>query len=174
MESKALVSVIIPSYNRGSLILRSVYSVLNQSYKNIELILVDDCSTDNTENVIKKIKDGRIKYIKLEKNSGACVARNRGINEARGEYIAFNDSDDIWHEDKIEKQIDFLIRNNADVVSCAMKVFDEEKNKMMYVFPNKSKIKKEKQEFKDILQYNCTSTQLLFGRAECFKECKFS
>ena len=79
MQNKPLVSVIIPTYNRGRLILDSINSVLNQTYKNIELIVVDDCSTDDTEKTVKSIDDSRIKYIKLEKNSGACVARNKGI-----------------------------------------------------------------------------------------------
>ena len=105
MQNKPLVSVIIPTYNRGRLILDSINSVLNQTYKNIELIVVDDCSTDNTEEILKSINDSRIKYVKLEKNSGACIARNKGIELSTGEFIAFNDSDDLWITTKLEKQL---------------------------------------------------------------------
>lgn len=174
MNPEPLISVVIPTYNRGKLILRSINSVLNQTYKNIELIVVDDCSTDNTADVVKNIGDKRIKYIKLEKNSGACVARNRGIDKANGEYIAFNDSDDVWHSDKLEKQIACLEEKNADIVSCAMDVFDESANKKMYSFPESSKISEGLVTFKNLLRLNCTSTQLLFGRTECFKTEKFN
>ena len=105
MQNEPLVSVIIPTYNRGRLILDSINSVLNQTYKNIELIVVDDCSTDNTEEILKSINDSRIKYVKLEKNSGACIARNKGIELSTGEFIAFNDSDDLWITTKLEKQL---------------------------------------------------------------------
>lgn len=104
------VSVIIPTYNRGKLIERSVRSVLNQTYKNIEVIIVDDGSTDNTKEVIESIKDERIIYYKQE-NGGAAKARNTGVNLATSEYIAFHDSDDVWRENKLEKQIDFLNKN---------------------------------------------------------------
>ena len=85
--SKKLVSVVIPTYNRGMLIERSVRSVLDQSYPNLELIVADDGSTDNTEAVVRGIGDERLRYIKIEKNGGACAARNRGIAAARGEFI---------------------------------------------------------------------------------------
>lgn len=174
MKNKPLISVVIPSYNRGKVILRSIDSVLNQTYKNIELIVVDDYSTDDTMDIVKNIGDNRIKYIKLEKNSGACIARNRGIDEAMGEFIAFNDSDDIWHSDKLEKQIAFLEEQNADVVSCAMDVFDESVNKKMYSFPNSANVFEGEVTFQNLLRYNCTSTQLLFGKTQCFKTEKFA
>ena len=170
MQNKPLVSVIIPTYNRGRLILDSVNSVLNQTYKNIELIVVDDCSTDDTKEVIESIKDSRIKYIKLEKNSGACIARNRGIEKSTGEFIAFNDSDDLWITTKLEKQHFFLQKNNADIVICKMKCCTPE-NKFIHNFPN---INQNKQlSYKEILKYNCTSTQTFFGRSECFKNIMF-
>lgn len=173
MNQEPLISVVIPTYNRGKLILRSINSVLKQTYKNIELIVVDDCSTDDTAEVLNSISDNRIKYIKLEKNSGACVARNHGIDEANGEYIAFNDSDDVWHNDKLESQFSFLEEKNADVVSCSMNVFDENAGKMMYTFPDITKVSEGEVPFQNILRYNCISTQLFFGKAECFKTEKF-
>ena len=117
MNNTDLISVIIPTYNRAHVIKRSVQSVLNQTYKNLELIIVDDGSTDNTKEIIDSINDKRIVYVKQE-NQGASAARNKGIDLAKGKYIAFQDSDDVWHLDKLEKQINALKQNNADVVFC--------------------------------------------------------
>ena len=173
MQNEPLISVIIPTYNRGRLILDSVNSVLNQTYKNIELIVVDDCSTDDTEEILKSINDSRIRYEKLEKNSGACIARNRGIELSTGEFIAFNDSDDSWHSNKLEKQLNFLTRNCADVVSCSMSVYDDEKNERLFEFPDSKLAKEGFVSCKALLKYNSTSTQLLFGKTECFKKIFF-
>lgn len=108
-----LVSVIMPNYNSGKYISQAIESVLNQTYENVELIIVDDCSTDNSIEIIKSFqnKDNRIKLFKNEKNSGAAVSRNRAIKEANGVWIAFLDSDDIWMPDKLEKQIGFMTDN---------------------------------------------------------------
>ena len=100
-----MISVIIPTYNRADTILRSVNSVLNQTYKDMELLIVDDGSTDNTKELIEQIDDSRIRYIYLGANSGASNARNIGARHARGEWIAFQDSDDAWKPDKLSKQI---------------------------------------------------------------------
>ena len=101
------VSVIIPTYNREKVIERSIRSVLNQTYKNIELIVVDDGSKDNTEKIVKSINDERIIYYKQE-NGGASKARNAGVLLATADYIAFHDSDDAWREDKLEKQMAYM------------------------------------------------------------------
>ena len=109
-----LVSVIMPSFNTVKYIEKSIESVLNQTYKNLELIIVDDCSTDNTDEIIKPLlSDKRIKYIKNEKNSGAAVSRNKAMAAAQGKWIAFLDSDDIWEKDKLEKQIDFMEKSGC-------------------------------------------------------------
>lgn len=107
-----LVSVIMPSYNTAQYIRESVNSVIAQTYKSWELIIVDDCSTDNTDEVISSIEDSRICYLKNEKNSGAAVSRNRALREAKGKWIAFLDSDDLWYPEKLEKQIRFMEENN--------------------------------------------------------------
>lgn len=107
-----LVSIIMPSYNTARFIKESIQSVLDQTYQNWELIIVDDCSTDNTDEVVASIKDDRIKYFKNEKNSGAAVSRNRALREAKGKWIAFLDSDDLWLPEKLEKQIEFMRDNN--------------------------------------------------------------
>ena len=112
------ISVIIPTYNRGYSIIECLNSVLEQTYKNIEILVIDDCSTDNTESLISKIEDDRVKYIKLNEKKGASFARNIGIKYATGKYISFQDSDDIYHKDKIEKQYKNLIKKNSDIDFC--------------------------------------------------------
>lgn len=108
-----MVSVIIPTYNRAKTIMNSVNSVLNQSYKDIELIVVDDCSVDDTEGVIAAVNDCRVKYIRTEVNGGAGTARNVGIRAAASELIAFQDSDDCWKPNKLEEQVK-LINNHSE------------------------------------------------------------
>ena len=108
-----LVSIIMPSYNTEKYIRDSIESVLAQTYSNWELIIVDDCSTDNTEEIVKPfLCDGRIRFFKNAKNSGAAISRNFALREARGKWIAFLDSDDIWVPEKLEKQIKFMKDNN--------------------------------------------------------------
>lgn len=102
------VSVIIPMHNSSKFIIECINSVINQTYKNLEIILIDDKSTDDTLKKVSSIKDKRIKLIKLKYNSGAAVTRNKGIEESTGDYIAFLDSDDFWVNDKIEKQVKFI------------------------------------------------------------------
>jgi len=106
-----LVSVIMPSWNTGRFIAESVKSVIAQTYSNWELIIVDDCSDDDTDEVIASFKDDRIRYCKNEKNSGAALTRNKALREANGEWIAFLNSDDLWKPDKLERQIDFMKKN---------------------------------------------------------------
>lgn len=104
-----LVSIIMPSYNTGRFIKESIESVLAQTYSNWELIIIDDCSPDNTDDIVAPyLIDSRIRYIKNDKNSGAAVSRNRALREAKGKWIAFLDSDDLWHPEKLERQIQFM------------------------------------------------------------------
>lgn len=103
------VSVVIPTYNRARVLANSIDSVLAQTYKDFELIIVDDGSTDDTASMIEKyLADDRVKYIKLEKNAGVSNARNTGVENACGEWIAFHDSDDCWRPNKLEKQMAYL------------------------------------------------------------------
>lgn len=107
-----LVSIIMPSYNTGRFIKETIESVLAQSYPTWELIIVDDCSTDDTDDVVSQyLADKRIRYIKNDNNSGAAVSRNRALREAKGKWIAFLDSDDLWEADKLQKQILFMKDN---------------------------------------------------------------
>lgn len=107
-----LVSVIMPSWNTAQYISEAISSVISQTYTNWELIIVDDCSCDNTDEIVASFSESRIKYIKNNSNSGAALTRNRAIREARGEWIAFLDSDDVWQKDKLEHQIAFMKTNN--------------------------------------------------------------
>lgn len=110
-----LVSIIVPVYNSEKFLEEAIKSILEQTYKNWELILINDASTDESINIIKKFakEDKRITYIELEKNSGTAVARNKGIEKATGKYIAFLDSDDWWEKEKLYKQVDFMKQNNC-------------------------------------------------------------
>ena len=107
-----LVSIIMPSYNTAQYISDSINSVLSQTYENWELIIVDDCSTDNSIEVIKAFEDSRIILLKNQKNSGAALSRNYALREAKGKWIAFLDSDDIWLPNKLSDQIEYMENNN--------------------------------------------------------------
>jgi glycosyltransferase involved in cell wall biosynthesis len=109
------VSVIIPTYNREDLICKPIRSVLNQSYQNFEIIVVDDYSTDDTENVVASINDSRIRYIRHQRNSGPAIARNTGIENSTGSYVAFLDSDDEWLPEKLEKQLNLFQKCGSEV-----------------------------------------------------------
>lgn len=108
---KDLVSIIMPSYNTAKFIPETIQSVLAQTYTNWELIIVDDCSADDTDAVVAGFPDPRIRYLKNERNSGAAVSRNYALREAKGRWIAFLDSDDLWEPEKLEKQVRFMEEN---------------------------------------------------------------
>jgi glycosyltransferase involved in cell wall biosynthesis len=118
IKKNFLITVIIPTYNRDDTIKRAIDSVLNQTYKNLELIIVDDGSTDNTKDVIKKyLKDKRIRYF-YKQNKGVSSARNLGIKKANGEYIAFLDSDDEFEKNKLKVQLEKMIKFNIFFSIC--------------------------------------------------------
>jgi glycosyltransferase involved in cell wall biosynthesis len=119
MKTEALISVIIPTYNRAGIISQTIDNVLSQSYKNIELIVVDDGSTDDTQSVLRGY-GSRIRTV-TQSNSGPACARNRGLEVATGEFIAFQDSDDLWKPDKLERQIALLnhFGNSVPVCLCS-------------------------------------------------------
>lgn len=122
-----LVSIITPSYNSSKFIVQAIESVLNQTYKNWEMIIVDDVSMDNSNEIIEEYmrKDHRIKLIKLATNSGPAVARNKAIKDSKGRYIAFLDADDLWISEKLEIQISFMQRNNLLFTYSSYKIIDE-------------------------------------------------
>jgi glycosyltransferase involved in cell wall biosynthesis len=134
MDRQDLVSVIIPTYNRGQLVFRAIKSVLNQTYKNLEIIIVDDGSTDDTEEIVKKFSDERIKYIRYPKNRGLSFARNTGIRNSKGDFVAFLDSDDEYIPEKIEKTLRVFKNSSKDlglVASNFWRIVDGKK-KIMY------------------------------------------
>lgn len=113
-KNNNLVSIITPVYNCEKFIENTIKCVQNQTYDNWELLLVDDCSKDSSAKIIKSFakNDNRIKYIKLDENSGAAVARNKGLELSKGRFVAYLDSDDLWKEDKLEIQIKYMLDNN--------------------------------------------------------------
>ena len=115
-----LITVVMPNYNGHRFVEQAIDSVLNQTYPNFELLVVDDCSKDNSLQLIqqKAQSDDRIRVIALEHNAGVANARNVGIKEARGEFIALLDNDDLWTVDKLERQL-ALANKGADIVYCS-------------------------------------------------------
>lgn len=126
-----LVSVITPVYNSEKYIAGTIKSVLSQTYNNWEMLIVDDCSNDNTLGVIKEFKDPRIKYFRLDENAGAAVARNKALEKAKGKYIAFLDADDMWKPEKLEKQVNFMIENNYGFSFTGYEILREKENKVI-------------------------------------------
>lgn len=125
-----LVSIIIPVYNAEKYLEDTLGSALNQTYQDIEIIIVDDCSSDNSSKISNRYvgNDSRVKYFKNEKNSGAAYTRNRGLDLARGRYIAFLDSDDLWVNTKVERQMSILKEGSVAFVFTAYDMIDSEGN----------------------------------------------
>ncbi len=125
-----MVSIITPTYNCGRFIAETIERVQSQTYGDWEMIIVDDCSSDNTKEIVERYQknDARIHYHCLEKNSGAAVARNTALKLARGKWIAFLDSDDLWSPDKLEKQIDFMVSHDYHFSYTQYEEIDEEDN----------------------------------------------
>lgn len=159
-----MISVIIPVYNREQTIKKALNSVLNQTYKDIEVIVVDDGSTDASKKVIESISDKRIKYV-YQENAGACVARNTGIEMAKGEFIAFHDSDDEWVFNKLEIQLKELNNHSADVVFGQMSLEGK-------LIPDR--VEEGFITTLEFLKYsNIIGTPTIMGKSSCFKDIKF-
>ena len=153
------ISIIIPTYNRGDIIIKSINSVLEQTYNNLEVLIIDDYSTDNTETLISTINDKRIKYIKLNEKKGASFARNIGIKYATGKYISFQDSDDIYHKDKIEKQYKNLIKKNSDLDFCRVCLHFNSSFKTIFPREHQEKNIRRRKILKELCNGNFISTQ---------------
>lgn len=131
---EGLVSIIMPSWNTAKFIAESIQCVIDQTYTNWELLIVDDCSTDNTDEVVKPfLSDSRIKYLHNEHNNGAALTRNFAMREAQGEWIAFLDSDDLWTPDKLEKQVAFM-KEHGYVLSYHEYVKIDEEDKPLHIY----------------------------------------
>lgn len=122
---KPIVSIIMPVHNDENYLNESIGSVLKQSLQNFELLIVDDCSSDASYSIIRSFTDPRIKIFRNNKNMGAAAARNIALKNASGRYIAFLDADDIWAQDKLSKQIEFMISNNCSFTYTNYDVVNE-------------------------------------------------
>lgn len=146
---KHLVSIITPSYNSARFIKQTIESVIKQTHQNWEMIIIDDCSIDASVEIIQGYmqKDSRIRLIKLEKNSGPAIARNKGIKAAKGKYLTFIDSDDIWNQYFLEKSIKFINAKKCDFVFASYERVDENLNPILNPF-----IASKKVNYNDILK----------------------
>lgn len=128
---KYKVSIITPSYNSEKYIAKTIQSVQAQTYRNWEMIIVDDCSTDMTCEIIEQFvaSDERIKLLRQEKNTGAGAARTRSMRESSGQFIAYLDADDIWKPEKLEKQVKFMLDKDCGFSCVSYEVIDDDGNK---------------------------------------------
>lgn len=142
---RPLITVVMPNYNGSRFVEQAIDSVLSQTYEKFELLVVDDCSKDDSLQLIqqKAQRDSRIRVIALEHNAGVANARNVGIKEAKGEYIALLDNDDLWVEDKLERQLS-LAQKGADIVYCSYDFIDEQNNsiKKPFIVPRQTNFNK--------------------------------
>ena len=157
-----LVSVVIPTYNRASMVGSAIASVLRQTIDNLEVIVVDDGSTDDTENAVKGLKDDRIRYIRHAVNKRLPATRNTGIANARGRYIAFLDDDDQWGPDKLRRQLDAI--QDCDAVLCASTVTGSKPT---------HRYRREWVTSNDLRKGNVFDPSALLVRAEMFRDMQF-
>lgn len=164
-----MISVIMPAYNAEKTIREAIDSVLGQSYPDLELIVINDCSKDATGEIIRQYAaaDPRVKPLENPVNSGVSVSRNRGVAAAAGEYIAFLDSDDLWREDKLEKQLAVMEKNGAVLSYTASAFIDETGKRYNYVMPAE-----EKTTLSTLLKRNLVSCSSAMIRADVMKGLK--
>lgn len=136
------VSIIMPAYNSSLYIKEAIESVVSQSYANWELVVIDDCSKDETQSIVKEIskRDSRVKLLINEKNMGAAASRNRGLDHVQGDYVALLDSDDYWHPQMLEKMLQRAKETSADIVYCSYEIVDEYGKKLCndFIVPEKT------------------------------------
>lgn len=139
-----MISIIMPTYNCADFIAMSVSSVKGQTYSNWELLIVDDCSTDDTWNILQDLikDDKRIKYFRLPKQSGAAEARNFALMKATGQYVAFLDSDDLWMPEKLERQLDFMEQNGYAFTYHEYTEIDEKSHPLGIYVSGKKRVNK--------------------------------
>ena len=127
MSQNHLISIILPTYNSETFISETIFSVINQTYQNWELIIIDDCSTDNSMSIVDSFSknEKRIKFFKNKTNNGAAISRNIGLENSSGRFISFIDSDDVWELNKLEIQIKFMIVNNYAISFTEYNLIDE-------------------------------------------------
>ena len=162
------VSVSIPTYNRAEFLRSAVISVLNQTFQNFEIIVIDDASKDHTQEVVKSLNDKRIRHIRHEENKGVSAARNTGVANSNGEYVAFLDDDDEWLPEKLQKQLDLLeaCPPIVGVVYTGIFVVEESSRKILARYFPKSR----GNVFEEVLTQNyIAQTSTLLLRKECFE-----
>lgn len=167
--AETMVSIILPTYNRIKLLGMAIESILKQTYPYFELIIVDDGSTDGTEGFVSGIRDDRIRYHKLEKNSGQSKARNYGIAQARHDYIAFEDSDDFWHVNKLAVQMEHLQKAAPEVGFCYHKARHNIDSRHYVIMPDE-KIAAEKKSgdiYAQLLNDNLVDCPTILAKKEC-------
>ena len=167
---KPFFSVVIPTYNHEALLEKAVKSVLNQTFQNYEIIIIDNYSEDNTENLIKNFNNEKISYIKNRNYGLIAKSRNLGIAKSKSEWIAFLDSDDCWYKDRLQKLFDFIINNKDYPIICTSELIVNkinEKKKVRNYGPYKKNF------YKDLIKYgNCISTSGSIIKKEILKENK--
>jgi glycosyltransferase involved in cell wall biosynthesis len=164
------VSVIIPTFNRAAFLKTAVQSVLKQNYDNFEIIIVDDNSQDNTQAVVKKFSDERIRYTRHQQNKGVSAARNTAIKASKGEYIAFLDDDDEWVSEKLKKQVEIIEKSSVKVCGVYSSFFIIE-NKKMEIGNISPHIKNKRGNlFEQFAFGNPIHTSTVLIRSECLEE----
>lgn len=164
------ISIVLPTYNRANVIGKSIESVLNQTYQNLELIIVDDGSTDDTEEIVCAFKDNRIRYHRLEQNSGVSQARNIGVALAENDLVALEDSDDLWFPTKLEKQMQYWnLHPEFSMIYCP---YEMEVDKSLLITP--SGLPREELEgniLRNLLFRNSIGAPTILFKKEAFIEC---
>lgn len=173
--TEEMVSIILPTYNREKEIDRAIRSILQQTYDKYEVIIVDDGSTDRTEEVVKQIADDRLRYIRLEHNHGAAYARNAGIRASKYNYIAFLDSDDEWHPAKLELQIHQLGKAAKEVGLVYCRMSGKPENEERFYMPPYECLKEslEGDMFCFLLWRNIIGAPAMLVRRECLESVGF-
>lgn len=172
MDQNKKVSIIIPTYNRAESIGTSIQSILDQTWQNYEIIVVDDGSTDNTRQIVENYVDDRIRYIYMEKNGGASRARNIGIELAESDFIAFLDSDDEWLPEKLQKQMKVMLEapKTVGMVYCRMKGTKKDGTTLICPEPWRPIEKLQGNILLPLLEENVIGTPAVLVRRECLKQ----
>lgn len=168
--SHPLVSVVMPAYNAGKYIGDAIRSVQAQTYENWELLVIDDCSADHTVEIIQALanEDDRIRLIRNSQNSGTAQTRNHGLELSAGEWVALLDSDDVWHSEKLEKQLAVALRTNADIVYCSYSLMDDRSHHLSdFVIP-------ETTSYRDMLKENVIGCSTVLMRRAILTGRRFS
>ena len=164
MMKNELVSIIMPAYNSEKYVKTAIDSVLNQTYSNWELIVVDDCSLDDTFKIISNYSDDRIKIFSNEKNTGVSLTRKFALEQANGKWIALLDSDDAWDSKKLEIQMMFQEKNDADLLFTASAFMDDDGNRLKWVQHAPDQLK-----YRQLLKQNILSNSSALIRTDLYK-----